>query len=149
MVTCTVKQPIVVLRGIDRSKYSGDPKMKEIGKYYDYISEKRLPEILKLYYNSLGPEKISMVELIFDTVAHMVDYFPYETFVYSKKAKDGYLYVNRFIKDSCCFNNQILYIINSDTINSEKLMYKLFALKRKKVDSIIVNDDKIITIKTK
>lgn len=147
--TCSINKPTVIMSGIDRAKYPGDPKIQVVEKYYDYLSEKYMPKILLNYYSSLKPECFRKIELIVDTTITSLYYYPVKAMSFSKKAKDGYLQINKHINDSLSLQKPFEYVINTGAVNSEKMINKLLVLKKSEIESIIMADEKFIIIKTK
>ena len=145
---CSVNKQ-VILTGIDRQKYPGDPKLQVVERIYDNLSEKKMSKVLIDYYSSLDPKSFKSLELRVDTTITDLDFYPAIAISFSKRAKDGYLKINKYINDSIQTKIPIDYLIDSDTVNNEKMIEKLLSLKSKDIKSHILLDDRHIKIKTK
>ncbi|GHV35812.1 hypothetical protein FACS1894178_6180 [Bacteroidia bacterium] len=126
---CSISPKIFIV-GNNETKYVGEPKYKENERFYDNLSEKKMPIIFSDYYHLLKKSDFKTIKIVIDTVK---DDFYYQTNIYtfSKKANSGYLLINKYINDSLlAFNG---YILNSDTVNNDFLIKKLISLNKKEI----------------
>lgn len=137
------------LSGIDRFKYSGDPKLKTAERIYDNLSETKMSKVLLNYYLTLDSRSFKSSEFRVDTTISNLDFYPVKAIIFSKKAKEGYLKINKYINDSINTKVPIDYLIDSDTVNNEKMIKRLFSLRDKDIGSHILLDDRHISIITK
>jgi len=137
------------MTGIDRQKYPGDPKLQVVERIYDNLSEKKMTKVLLDYYSSLIPKSFKSIELRVDTTVTNLDFYPAIAILFSKRAKDGYLEINKYINDSVQTKITIDYLIDSDTVNNTKMIEKLLSLKSNKIKSYILLNDRYMKIETK
>lgn len=145
---CSVNKQ-VIMTGIDRQKYPGDPKLQVVERFYDNLSEKKMTKVLLDYYSSLVPKSFKSLELRVDTTITNLDFYPAIAISFSKRAKDGYLEINKYINDSVQTKIPIDYLIDSDTVNNTKMIEKLLSLKSNKIKSYILLNDRYMKIETK
>ena len=145
---CSVNKQVIIT-GIDRQKYPGDPKLQVVERIYDNLSEKKMTKVLLDYYSSLIPKSFKSIELRVDTTVTNLDFYPAIAILFSKRAKDGYLEINKYINDSVQTKITIDYLIDSDTVNNTKMIEKLLSLKSNKIKSYILLNDRYMKIETK
>lgn len=106
--------------------------------YIDKILKELIPTDLNVYYY----EAISDKDLIHKTQEYDTIRKELNVYVYTKKAKDGYLFVNKglldHIKSNCYDTNEldIFYLINGGFIDNRKGVLTLLALRRKNIGDI-------------
>jgi len=145
---CSVNKQVIIT-GIDRQKYPGYPKLQVVERIYDNLSEKKMTKVLFDYYSSLIPKSFKSIELRVYTTVTNLDFYPAIAILFSKRAKDGYLEINKYINDSVQTKITIDYLIDSDTVNNTKMIEKLLSLKSNKIKSYILLNDRYMKIETK
>jgi hypothetical protein len=106
--------------------------------YIDNILKELIPDDFNVYYYSgINDKDLIHKAQEYDTVRK-----EHNVYVYTKKAKDGYLYVNEgllnHIKTKCYNVNElaIMYLINGGIIGNRKGVFKLLALRKKNIVDI-------------
>jgi len=110
--------------------------------YIDNIEQKLIPDIFNnIYYSQLDRTDLRIGYQDIDTI-HQVR----SIYVYSKKAKDGYLFINRNImhkmKELSLSNTKISYEYNGEAIITSNDINKILTLKVKRIKTFSILYDK-------
>lgn len=111
--------------------------------YIDNIEQKLIPDIFNnIYYSHLDRTDLRIDHQDIDTI-HQVR----SVYVHSKKAEDGYLFINKNImhkiKELSLSNTKISYVYNGKTIITPNDIDKVLTLKVKRIKtfSILYNKE--------
>lgn len=116
----------------------------------DNLNQKLIPEIFNdLYYSKLKNSELNVNSQTIDTTSQ-TRYM----YVYTKKAKDGYLFINNSIMDKITESNysldelKLLYIYNNKTVSTEDEIDKILRLKKRKISDldIVEENPKVISV---
>ncbi len=106
--------------------------------YIDNILKELIPDKFNVYYYSgINDKDLINKSQEYDTIRK-----EHNVYVYTKKAKDGYLYVNEglsnHIKSKCYNVNElaIMYLINGGFIDNRKGVFALLALRKRNIVGI-------------
>lgn len=109
--------------------------------YFDNILKDIIPDNLNVYYySSLNDKDLVNKSQEYDTIQK-----EHNVYVYTRKAKDGYLFVNENLTNhikSKCYNIdkiEIVYLLNDNYLNSKKGVFKLVFLRKKNIKNIEYN----------
>jgi hypothetical protein len=147
---CSVKKLVIQFTGIKTPAETGygNLRHKPSENIYDNLSENKMPKVLLDYYQSVGLGAFKRVEIrVYPTIKDD-GYYLTPIIFSSKKAKDGYLDINQYLNEYTQIT-PIDYLINSDTVNNEKMINKLLSLRRKDIISYVLIEDKYLKIATK
>ncbi len=113
--------------------------------YIDYLNRDDIPEILKeFYYDKLKEKDFYKPQIIISTQDSTRTIQ-----LNSKAANKGYLFINKYSNYFITNNENIIYLIGQDTVNSKEKVMKLIEMKRSevvKVDTFKVNKYNIVKI---
>ena len=117
--------------------------------YVDNLDQRLIPEIFNTtYYSKLKVTDYRVDSQKIDTIQQKR-----EIYVYTKYAKEGYLFVNNKIMDKikeldCCLNGvKVSYMYNDKIISTKSDVNRILKLKPKNMEiSAILYDKKIKTI---
>ena len=111
----------------------------------DFLNYDKIPNVLKTYYyNNLREQDFYTPQSIMsksDSTRTVV--------MKSKKAKKGYLFINKYTNDFLTNNGNVTYIIEKDTINSIEGVLRLINLEQveiEKIDTIAQSSLNIIKV---
>ena len=109
--------------------------------YFDNILKDIIPDNLNTYYYSrLNDKDLINKSQEYDTIQK-----EHNVYVYTKKAKDGYLCINEnltnHIKSGCYKIDKlgIVYLLNDNFINNKKDVFRLLFLRKKNIKNIESN----------
>ncbi|HBL77417.1 MAG: hypothetical protein A2W90_21390 [Bacteroidetes bacterium GWF2_42_66] len=95
----------------------------------DFLNRDKIPDVLRsYYYNDLGEQDFYTPQSIISKSDNTRTIH-----LKSKKAKEGYLYINKYSNDFVTNYENIIYIIGKDTINSKEDVMRLIEMKRSEV----------------
>ena len=149
---CSVAKPVVTVVGFDRIKY-GDPRYELLGRTYDNLPENIMPNILLDYYHSLDLKAFKSIVIKIDTTAKAHDVYSASAIMLSKKAKNGYLYVNneimKKVEELKCDIGEVSvsYFRNNKAILSDKDVCKFVKFKKKDVQSLSIEKEDSTMVK--
>jgi hypothetical protein len=111
----------------------------------DFLNRDKIPNVLKLYYYN------NLEEQDFYTPQSIISKNDSTRTIHlkSKQAKEGYMFINKYSNDFVSNNENIIYVIGQDTINSKEEVMKLIEMKRTevvKVDTVKVEAHSLIII---
>lgn len=113
--------------------------------YIDCLEQKLVPEIFNnIYYTKIKESELYVDSQIIDTI-HQKRIIC----IYTKKARDGYLFVNGMIMDKVDDLNwnldklRIIYIYNDKIVSTSDEVKRVIGLKMKNIqNSVILQDEK-------
>jgi len=95
----------------------------------DFLNRDKIPDVLRsYYYNDLGEQDFYTPQSIISKSDNTRTIH-----LKSKKAKEGYLYINKYSNDFVTNYENIIYLIGKDTINSKEDVMRLIEMKRSEV----------------
>jgi len=114
--------------------------------YIDNIEKRLIAKILnETYYSNLKTSDFKVVSQVIDTVQQKR-----EIFTISKKAKVGYLFINKCVMDKIAILNcdwdkiELVYVYNNRIVMTKNDVIKILNIKKKKVKlSIILQDEQL------
>jgi hypothetical protein len=133
----------------------GEPRLDVTDRIYDNLSESKMPKILSNYYQDLKPSDYSNLEFRVDTTKITSNGYSTTLFFFTKKAKDGYLFVNKSIMDKIasldCDSDKlkISYVYNNRAVTTKEDVMRILGLSEKRIQiSEIAQDEQsgVITV---
>ena len=143
------KHFVVITTGIDRDpNIFGEPRFDVIDRIYDNLLESNMPKILSDYYRDLKPSDYYSVEFRVDTTKITPNGYSTTLFFFTRKAKDGYLFVNKGIMDEvaslgCGLDKlKISYVYNNKAVTTKEDVMRILGLREKRIQiSEILQDE--------
>lgn len=134
---CIIKSPQVINFGYkSHDGIIGEPYLYIIERSFDYLPDKYINEYQSKYYLSLDIKDYMYVYNFIDTTKYSKHGYETRTNIISKKANDGYLYINEKIIKSLSPQKddfKVYYILNTDTVKKRKDYKTLYSLKEKDI----------------
>jgi len=97
--------------------------------FVDFLNRDKIPDVLRwYYYNDLREQDFYTPQSIISKSDNTRTIH-----LKSKKAKEGYLYINKYSNDFVTNHEKIIYLIGKDTINSKEDVMRLIEMKRSEV----------------
>ena len=121
-------------------------KLYEQFLYIDNLDQRLIPKIInEKYYSNFKTSDFKVVSQVIDTFLQKR-----EIFTISKKAKVGYLFINKCIMDKIASLNcdwdkiELVYVYNNRIVMTKNDVTKILNIKKKKVElSLILQDEQL------
>ena len=148
------KHLVVATTGLNPNIY-GEPRLDVVERFCDNLLENKMPTFLLEYYKDLKLNDYSLIEHRVDTTKINPKGFSTTLFIFTKKAKDGYLLINKTLSDKikkCCngWNEVVVsYVYNGKSISTKDEVREIIKLRAEKIQILSVEQDentKVVTV---